>query len=197
VVDPKSTIRRVEVDETDRVVDVIVAAFLTDPIGRFAWPSVSDYLRHMPRATLAFAGASIEHQTAFAEHGLRGAAMWMAPGVFPDGEALEKIFRDTVAADRIDDLLGTFGAMETFHPEEPHWYLPMIGVEPFAQNQGVAAELMRHVTRLVDEQQLPAYLEASSPRNVSLYLRHGFESVGEIQVGRAPVVTPMVRPACR
>ncbi|MCA1748539.1 MAG: hypothetical protein LC634_03060 [Sphingomonadales bacterium] len=41
----------------------------------------------------------------------------------------------------------------------------------------------------------PAYLESSNPRNISLYLRHGFEIVGEIQHGSSPVMTPMLRPA--
>ncbi len=34
---------------------------------------------------------------------------------------------------------------------------------------------------------------ASNPRNSSLYLRHGFEVMGTIQVGSSPVVTPMIR----
>jgi hypothetical protein len=38
-----------------------------------------------------------------------------------------------------------------------------------------------------------AYLESSNPRNIPLYQRHGFEAMGEIQVGAAPVVTPMIR----
>jgi ribosomal protein S18 acetylase RimI-like enzyme len=151
----------------------------------------------MPLATREFAGGSVEQHTAFIDDEFRSAAMWMPPGVFPNGEALEAIFRKTVPADRIDDLLGTFGKMETFHPAESHWYLPMIGVEPFAQNQGIAAELMRYATRVFDEQKVAAYLESSSPRNISLYLRHGFEVIGEIQVGSGPLVTPMVRPAAR
>ena len=44
-----------------------------------------------------------------------------------------------------------------------------------------------------DREGLLAYLESSNPRNISLYERHGFEAVGEIQIGAAPVVTPMVR----
>ena len=41
---------------------------------------------------------------------------------------------------------------------------------------------------------LPAYLESSNPRNISLYERHGFEIMGRIQVGDGPLVTPMLRP---
>ena len=41
---------------------------------------------------------------------------------------------------------------------------------------------------------LPAYLESSNPANVPLYQRHGFEVLGEIQVGSSPPVFPMYRP---
>jgi hypothetical protein len=71
------------------------------------------------------------------------------------------------------DMPKIFEQMEKFHPTEPHWYLPMIGVDP-----------ARH-----------AYLESSNPRNISLYKRHGFEVIGEIQSGSSPTVRPMLRKA--
>ena len=36
-----------------------------------------------------------------------GAALWLPPGVHPDGEALEKVFRDTAKPEHLDDLLAT------------------------------------------------------------------------------------------
>jgi hypothetical protein len=36
-----------------------------------------------------------------------------------------------------------------------------------------------------DEQGLPAYLEASSPRNRALYERHGFEVTEELKLPRS------------
>lgn len=38
-----------------------------------------------------------------------------------------------------------------------------------------------------------AYLEASKPDNVPFYQQHGFEATGEIRVGAAPPVVPMLR----
>jgi hypothetical protein len=45
----------------------------------------------------------------------------------------------------------------------------------------------------VDREQLPAYLEATSSRNVPLYERHGFEELGTIQRGGSPPIVPMLR----
>ena len=190
---PSTEIRSATRDETPQVISAIVAAFLTDPFARFGWPSPHAYLSAAPVVTRAFAGASFDHGTAYVSADFRGAALWLPPGVHADGEALEAAVCDTADPQHLDDVLGTFEKMAQFHPEEPHWYLPMIGVEPMAQGRGLGAELMRHAVARCDGEGMLAYLESSNPRNISLYLRFGFEVIGEIRVGAAPVITPMVR----
>jgi GNAT superfamily N-acetyltransferase len=83
--------------------------------------------------------------------------------------------------------------MDEWHPKEPHWYLPILAVEPLAQGKGLGSALMRHALEVADDAGVPAYLESSNPRNIPLYLRHGFEVLGEIQIGAGPRVTPMFR----
>ena len=89
--------------------------------------------------------------------------------------------------------MATFGKTDPWHPAEPYWYLALIGVEPNARGKGLGEALMRRAVARCDEEQAPAYLESSNPRNISLYERHGFEVMGEVQVGLAPLVTPMLR----
>jgi ribosomal protein S18 acetylase RimI-like enzyme len=190
---PSIELRAATPGEQPRAVASVVAAFLTDPIARFAWPSTHDYLRDMPHATNEFAGGSFEHGSAWVAADFSGAALWLPPSVHPNGEALEKLFRETAEPEHLDDLLGTFEQMERWHPEEPHWYLPMIGVEPNAQGRGVGGALMRYAAERFDGAGVLAYLESSNPRNIPLYLRHGFEVMGEIRIGAGPVVTPMLR----
>ena len=190
---PPSAIRAATPDEMPQTVTVMVAAFITDPVARFACPHVHDYFQAMPPATRAFAGGAFEHGSAYVSSGFHGAALWLPPGVHPDGETLEAVFREMALPAHLDDLLGTFGEMERWHPEEPHWYLPMIGVEPHAQGRGLGAELLAHALARCDRDGALAYLESSNPRNISLYLRYGFEILGEIQVGAGPLVTPMLR----
>lgn len=52
---------------------------------------------------------------------------------------------------------------------------------------------MRPVLDMCDRDGVPAYLEASSERNKALYLRHGFEVVGEIKLPDGPRMWPMWR----
>ena len=193
MIDLTFEIRAATRDEMPHTVACIVAAFITDPVARFALPSPHDYFRVMPEATREFAGGSFEHGSAYVSPDFCGAALWLPPGVHPNGEALEALFRDNLKPAHLDDMLGTFEQMGESHPDEPHWYLPMIGVEPYAQNRGLGYALMQHALARCDRDGMLAYLESSNPRNITLYERHGFEVIGQIQVGAAPVVTPMLR----
>lgn len=83
--------------------------------------------------------------------------------------------------------------MGRYHPSEPHWYLPLIGVDPSHQGKGYGSTLMQYALAVVDRDNMPAYLESTSPRSVPLYGRHGFKVLGTIQVGASPPIFPMLR----
>jgi ribosomal protein S18 acetylase RimI-like enzyme len=83
--------------------------------------------------------------------------------------------------------------MEHYHPSEPCWYLPLIGVTPGFQGKGHGGALLSFALQRFDREGHVAYLESSNPRNISLYKRHGFEEMGVIQAGSSPTLVPMVR----
>jgi len=176
-----------------QTVACIVAAFITDPLARFLWPSPHDYLDAMPLLTREYATGSFEHGSAFVCADFGGAALWLPPGISPRAEALERLFRETEKPERLADVRAGFEKMEEWRPNETHWYLPFIGVDPNAQNKGIGHALMTYAVPQCDRDGLLAYLESTNPRNISLYERHGFEVMGEIRVGEAPVITPMLR----
>src|SRR5579875_782360 len=64
--------------------------------------------------------------------------------------------------------------MEHHHLREAHFYLPYIGVAPASQGQGLGTRVLGPTLSKCDELNLPAYLEATSPRNAALYERLGF-----------------------
>jgi ribosomal protein S18 acetylase RimI-like enzyme len=69
----------------------------------------------------------------------------------------------------------------------------MIGTDPRVQGTGIGSQLMRTALARCDSEATLAYLETANPRNVPLYRRFGFEVIGEIQVGKAPRMLPMLR----
>lgn len=111
----------------------------------------------------------------------------------PDEEALNEVVLGTVSPSNRDNALALFEQMAQYHPSGPHWYLPLIGVDPAHQGQGHGAALMTYALEQADRDRLPAYLESTNPRNISLYRRHGFEVLGTIQAGASPPLTPMLR----
>jgi GNAT superfamily N-acetyltransferase len=179
--------------EQDAAVASVVLAFSGDPLVRWIWPDARSYLTHMPALIAAFAGAAFGTGTAFATTDHCGVALWLPPGVTPDHEAMGALVGNTAAPSVLSDLPLVGEQMAHYHPEEPHWYLPLIGVDPARQGAGYGSALMKHVTREFDRAGVPAYLESTNPRNVSLYLRHGFEALGQIQVGSSPPIVPMLR----
>jgi ribosomal protein S18 acetylase RimI-like enzyme len=94
---------------------------------------------------------------------------------------------------RHQDAFTFMGRMGEHHPTEPHWYLPYIGVDPTRQGQGHGSALLERGLSRCARDGLPAYLEASSPRNRALYERHGFQAFAEIQVADSPPLWPMWR----
>jgi ribosomal protein S18 acetylase RimI-like enzyme len=190
---PPTGIRTANRDEMPHAIAAIVAAFLVDPAARFAWPSAHDYLEAMPLAIEPFAGACFDQGTACTAADYGGTALWLSPGVQPDGDALDKVFRETAKREHLDDLLATFEKMGESHPKEAHWYLAMIGVDPKTQGKGVGGELMRYGLERCDRDGALAYLETANPRNIPLYQRFGFEAMEPFQVGAAPRMTPMIR----
>ena len=183
-----------QADESPAI-DAIVLAFASDPVARWLWPDPHRYLTRMPQFTRAFGGAAFSHGSAHCTEECTGAALWLPPDVHPDEEALGEVIESTVPDSTRADVYALLEQMGGYHPAEPHWYLPLIGVDPAYQGRGVGGALMKHALQQCDRDQTPAYLESTNPRNVSLYQRHGFEALGEVQVGTSPPIVPMLRPA--
>jgi GNAT superfamily N-acetyltransferase len=188
-----AAIRTVTVADTEPALAALTLAFGSDPPCRWAWPDPQQYLEAFPRFARAFGGAAIEHGTANYHEGFSGVALWLPPGVTPDEASLMSVIEDTVKAPRKDGMFSMFEQMDNFHPREAHWHLPLIGVDPAHQGQGIGAALLTHVLKTCDSQKMLAYLEATSAQNIRLYERHGFAVLGTIQVVDSPPVVPMVR----
>ena len=143
----------------------------------------------------AFGSRAFSNGSAFCTDDYAGTALWLPPGVEADEEGLGAVIESTVAGALRAETDAIFERMAGFHPDEPHWYLPLIGVDPAHQGEGLGEALMAHALARCDRDHAPAYLESSNPRNIPFYERHGFETLGSIQVGSSPTLVPMLRRA--
>ena len=175
------------------VVDTIVLAFSADPVARWCWPDPHRYLASMPRFVRAFAGRAFDHDSAFRTDDGNGGALWLRPGTQPDEAAMVTVLEETMGPSARDQLLTVIGRTATYHPKGPHWFLPLVGVDPARQGEGHGTALMAHVLARCDREHLPAYLESTNPRNVSLYERHGFRALARVPLGGSAAFVPMLR----
>jgi len=176
-----------------RAIATLVLSFAADPVTRYWMPEAHVYLEHFPTIAMAFGGRAIEHGTAHTAAIHAGAALWLPPGVGPDEQELIASFARAVPDEKHPELFAVAEQMDSFHIDEPHWYLPLIGVDPAHQGSGLGSSLMEYALRRCDSEGVPAYLESTNPMNLSLYERFGFKVLGTIQVGDVPPIFPMLR----
>jgi ribosomal protein S18 acetylase RimI-like enzyme len=116
---------------------------------------------------------------------VHGVAIWLPPGRFPWSP-----WRQLRGAGwQLAVLLAAPRSFPTFmrtgmnaarlHPSGRHWYLEVMGVEPFAQRRGLGGRLLTPVLELADRDRVDCCLETSDRANIRFYERHGFEVVDD------------------
>lgn len=175
-------------------------AFYDDPVMKWMLPDDAQRAKGLPRmfATMTrhhfLAGGGAE----VAQSGSIGAAaLWDPPGRWRQSRRDELrmmpgfiwAFGRRVSAGReVGEI------MKQAHPEEPHWYLAVIGSDPTVRGAGFGQALMRSRLERCDAEHAPAYLESSNPDNVPYYQRFGFEVMSELKLpGGGPSMWPMWR----
>jgi len=186
---------RSTVTDESRAITTLVAAFMNDPAVRWMYPDSIQYLIHFPDFVRALGGKAFETETADFAKGFTGAALWLPPDVQPDQMEIENVLQHSVDDRMMPEVVSIMEQMASSHPEEPHWYLPFMGVEPNWHRRGVGTALMRRALQRCDQERMPAYLENTNPQNQPFYEQFGFRAIGRIQAGTSPVITPMLRRA--
>lgn len=175
------------IPDSEAATRTLVAAFADDPVARWLLPHdprscAERVFRPAVELSAAHGGLAVTADGA-------GVAVWLPRGAEAPASELESI---------PDDLarLRTFlGLTEGRHPVgRAHRYLVFLGVRPEARGHGIGATLLRDGLARADAAGLPSYLEASSPRNLPLYRRHGFRTTGDpIALPDGPSLAPMWR----
>jgi GNAT superfamily N-acetyltransferase len=141
--------------DAKRCLAVLTLAFAGDPACRWAWPEPNQYLEAFPRFAQAFGGSAFDLRTAYYDSSYSGVALWLPPGTRPDEESLIQVIKDTVAHGLKDAMFSMFEQMDSYHPKKAHWHLPLIGVDPARQGEGIGSALMNHVLKECDGKRIP------------------------------------------
>jgi GNAT superfamily N-acetyltransferase len=192
-----SDVRKVTEDEAPRVVEAVAQAFYDDPVLSWIFPDDSRRLRQLTDGFgLFMRKVWFPHDHCYTTDRLAGGSFWLPPGTWHVSIVRQLLMLPAllrIAGRDLPRLMGFLTAIEREHPHDAHYYLPVIGVAPPWQGRGFGAALLKPMLETCDRERLPAYLEASTPRNRALYERHGFRATGEIRVKDSPPVWPMWR----
>lgn len=191
--------RPAEPGETRAMAALLADAFDQDPVFTFLFPPGSS--RRHKRMTRLFGIDVVRSQRlggAWISDDGAAAAVWYPPGQWEpsDREMLRQLPQLFAAfGRRLPVASRVLNALQEQHRRlDPHWYLYYIGTKADRRSNGVGSALLQAVLERSDSEHTPAYLEASNERNRALYVRHGFETRGEIALpGGGPTMFPMWR----
>jgi len=184
-------IRRVERERVPAIAMMLARAFADDPmiLVSLAPEDVEDRMRHyftLIDELWADLGVLWEAgETA-------GAVAWLSPEHVGALGTSNTVIREGVHALSPDEGVrhdALWNWVESRIPDEPHWFLDQIGVDPDRQGEGIGRMLVDFGLELARRDGLPAFLETGVARNVGYYERFGFRVEEE---GDAPMDGPHV-----
>lgn len=183
--------------DLDPVVATLAASFQDDPMMMWAFPDPVARVRRL--STLwGFLAAHVYIPggvcTTTEDH--TAVALWRDPTntrseEFRDAHGVA--FLEAMEGDM--ERLGSMGrTMNDHHPPGDHWYLLAIGVQPAAQGRGLGGALLTYTLQDLLPAGMPAYLEATSPRSLTLYRRLGFTEISAFSTEDSPTLWGMWYP---
>lgn len=176
-------IRRAGATDRTAVAATVAAGFFDDPVTQWLLPDVEHRREVILPMFEVYADAYIPHGETYLTADGKGAAVWLPPGAELLTDEQEQPFVDaltTLMGPRVDRL---FQLEETFaehHPAEPLYYCNFLSTVPAFQGRGIGSAFLQDMLQRADADELPAYHEATSPRNRALYERHGYVNLGEL-----------------
>jgi len=182
--------------QRETLVRVITEAFRSDPVMALLVPDPDDpHLAEFPRLE-KMTELEVDRHLPLGHTYIvddLGAALWTPPGVDAPSEEFVALVDELAGPAHMETLLPDFIELMQWKPDEPHFYLHMIGAADNARGKGLGSLMLRRVLDICDNEGVPAYLEASTARSAALYARHGFEELAVVNFADDVALRPMLR----
>ncbi|QMU19653.1 GNAT family N-acetyltransferase [Gordonia rubripertincta] len=170
--------------DVDAAADTLGQAFADYPFTRHTVDSRDHGHRVRSLQRLFLAEIGMRCGRVWVSDDLATVAVWITPSSTGLDEAFGNIAPRVVElyGDRADIAARADEATAGLRPAEPVWHLATVGVAPHAQGRGLGRAVLEPGLEGSRTEGCPAYLETSSPANVSFYERLGFEVTGKVSL---------------
>jgi GNAT superfamily N-acetyltransferase len=176
------TIRGYQPADEDGVLRVLTDSFLEFPPTQVTVGTDAGARERLARMNALFlAPGARPHVVVAARDGrIVGAMTWADEPDCRHFSAREALAYARIVGTRLLRSMRLFVRVERAHPRTPHRHLPVIGIDPAQQRQGIGGRLMAEFVRGCDEAGLDGYLETVAyadpgrPSHQKLYEHFGF-----------------------
>ena len=179
-------VRRATDEETPELTGALARVLAHDPVMSWLVRHEANRPGRLERMLgELFLKPAMAYRSAYTTGDRAGAALWIPPGKgrFNAAEKLGLVpLVARVTGFDLPRALRVLSGMKSRRPQEPHWYLSVLGLEPGRQGQELDGALLQPVLDRCDTDGLGAYVEATTPRNRDLHLRQGFALLNEIDL---------------
>jgi GNAT superfamily N-acetyltransferase len=190
---PAQFVERVGSGELEIVARVLAEAYSEDPVFLWAMPKAATRLADATAFFTFYLRRMRSHRhEVFATFDRSAVAVMTPIGLLDRGEPryLPTLVRTMSPASDY------FRWIETFRPNVDHRYLEFIGILPANRSKGRGSLLLGSLLAMSSCEGLPVWCWSSNPRNLTFYLRLGFEAGAELRWDAdTPPVTPLWCPA--
>jgi ribosomal protein S18 acetylase RimI-like enzyme len=140
-------------DQVDKVLSTTLLAFSSDPFVRWAINDSHQYLTRYAQLFKVSINTAISHNAAYFSVGFSGTAVWFPPSVYAEDQHILSAIKDLGPCSLKELMVESFEKFLLYHPQEPHLYMPFMGVDPNFQGQGIGSSLLRHSLQECDRTQ--------------------------------------------
>jgi GNAT superfamily N-acetyltransferase len=185
--------------DADAAAATLARAFHDDPLICHLLRDAARRPVTMPKLFKVLFNLGLPHGACDVTSGYEAVALWRPPGAWhiPFHQYITHgaAFIDVFGFGGALQVIVTMDLIEKRHPQEPHWYLQVLGTDPARQGKGYGGVAIRRQLALADAAGKPCYLESSKDSNIPIYQNFGFEVTGEIALPNGPTIWPMWRKA--
>lgn len=185
--------------DVEALVGVMTSAFFEDPLWGPVFPDVSRRAEQAAAMWRVYVTSALRYPWTLVTPQVEAAAVWIPPGgvelTDEEESSLEPLLIRTAGAEAAAGVMELYGLLEAARPEEPHFYLTLLGTHAEHRGRGLGMGLVAESLARIDALGAAAYLESSNPANDRRYGSVGFVARDRITAPSGHVVTTMWRPS--